>query len=145
MKNIILILVFVVIIIAVFFFYPPKTDNNLADNPKNDSIIISSPLAGATISSPLTVEGFARGSWYFEASFPLILTDWDGRIIAEHYATAQSDWMTTEFVPFKGVLEFEKPQSINGFSKRGTLIFKKDNPSGLPEHDDALEITVYFE
>ena len=112
---------------------------------KSDLIVVASPLAGSIISSPLIVEGFARGTWYFEASFPLILTDWDGRIIAEGYATAQSDWMTEAFVPFKGTLEFKKPESLNGFSNRGALIFKKDNPSGLPEHDDALEITVYFE
>jgi len=118
---------------------------------KSDLVVASSPLAGSTISSPLTVEGFARGLWYFEASFPIVLTDWDGKIIAEHYVTAEEDpstgevnWMTEKFVPFKGVIEFKKPESANGFSKRGTLILKKDNPSGLPEHDDALEIPVYF-
>ncbi len=112
---------------------------------KSDLIVVASPRAGSVISSPLIVEGFARGMWYFEASFPLILTDWDGRIIAEGYATAEGDWMTESFVPFKGTLEFKKPESANGFSNRGSLIFKKDNPSGLPEHDDALEIPVYFE
>ena len=28
--------------------------------------------------------------------------------------------------------------------KRGSLILKKDNPSGMPEHDDALEIPIFF-
>jgi len=116
---------------------------------KTDLIRIDSPRPNQGITSPLTLTGEARGVWYFEASFPIILTDWDGRIIAEHYAEAQSEWMTENFVPFEGVLEFEKPYSDMGtipdFMKRGTLILKKDNPSGLPEHDDALEIPILFE
>ena len=41
-------------------------------------------------------------------------------------------------------VEFETPDIIDGFSRRGFLMLKKDNPSGLPEHDDALEIPIYF-
>jgi len=78
-----------------------------------------------------------------------ILTDWDGRIIAQWYATAQDEWMTTDFVPFEGELEFSNPSFPGAeeghFSRRGFLIFQKDNPSGLPEHDDALEIPIWFE
>ena len=111
---------------------------------KSDMIIVTSPRAGAAIASPLTVEGYARGPWYFEASFPLILTDWDGKIIAEGYATAQGEWMTESFVPFNGTLEFKKPEAANGFSRKGTLIFKKDNPSGMPEKDDSMSIPVGF-
>jgi len=108
---------------------------------KSDLIRITSPRPNEEITSPLTITGEARGYWYFEASFPIVLTDWDGRIIAEGYATAQDDWMTEEFVPFEAELTFTADTSV---SKRGTLILKKDNPSGLPEHDDALEFPVYF-
>jgi hypothetical protein len=97
------------------------------------------------VSSPFTLRGEARGNWFFEGSFPLVLTDWDGRIIAEHYATATSEWMTTDFVPFESELEFAAPQDIGDFSRRGSLILQKNNASGLPELDDALEITVFFE
>jgi len=48
--------------------------------------------------------------------------------------------MTKKFVPFERVLEFKKP--ISGDKKK--LIFEKDNPTGLPEHDDALEIPAFF-
>ena len=71
----------------------------------------------------------------------MILTNWDGLIIAEGYATAQGDWMTTDYVPFEATLEFTADTSV---SNRGSLILKKDNPSGLPENDDALEYTVYL-
>jgi len=101
--------------------------------------------AGGRVSSPLTITGEARGYWFFEASFPVILTDWDGRIIAQHYATADGEWMTEEFVPFETTIEFETPESWGGPVNRGTLILKRDNPSGLPEHDAALEIPVVFE
>lgn len=117
-------------------------------NSKKDLIVVDEPKPLAVISSPLIVRGRARGIWFFEASFPIVLTDWDGRIIAEWYATAKDEWMTENFVPFEGTLEFKNPSfpgvDADHFSRRGYLIFKKDNPSGLPEHDDALEIPILF-
>lgn len=107
---------------------------------KKDLIQLASPLPQQIISSPLTITGEAKGNWYFEATFPIVLTDWDGKIIAEGYATAQGDWMTTAFVPFTATLEFETPS----YGVRGSLILQKSNASGLPEHDDALEIPVRF-
>ena len=113
-------------------------------------IRLDSPQPGAVIASPLTVKGEARGTWFFEASFPLVLVDWDGKIIAESFAQAKDEWMTEEFVPFLGTLVFEKPASAKAsadrpaYGVRGVLILKKDNPSGLPEHDDALEIPIMF-
>lgn len=121
----------------------PKCDFALC--PKEDLIQIESPGANKIISSPLIVKGKARGFWFFEGDFPVILTDWDGRIIIESYAMAKGEWMTEDFVPFETTLEFEKPEIIGEFAKCGALILKKDNPSGLPEHDDALEIPIFFE
>lgn len=123
------------------FFAKKLIELSPIESCKRKLIILEEPLTGSGIKSPLEIRGVARGSWYFEGDFPIILTDWDGKIIAESFATAQTNWMTEEFVPFKGILEFEKPD----FGERGSLILKKDNPSGLPENDDALEITVYFE
>ncbi len=107
---------------------------------KADLIHIDSPRPNQTIQNPLTITGRARGSWFFEASFPVFLTDWDGRIIGQGIATAKDEWMTTEFVPFEATLTYTTDPNV--YSDRGTLILKKDNPSGLPEHDDALEIPV---
>lgn len=112
---------------------------------KAELVRIKNPRPNEVIKSPLTVRGEARGFWFFEATFPIVLTDWDGKIIAEWYATAQDEWMTEDFVPFEGVLEFENPSWEADFSKRGALILRKSNPSGLPEHDDALEIPIRFE
>lgn len=103
-------------------------------------IRVSNPIPNQTISSPLTIEGEARGSWFFEASFPVVLTDWDGLIIAEGIATAKSDWMTADFVPFTATLTFKNPT----YKNNGSLILKKDNPSGLPANDNSLEIPIIF-
>lgn len=108
---------------------------------KTDLIVVDTPRPNQTINSPLTVKGRARGNWFFEASFPVVLVNWDGLIIAEGIAKAEGDWMTTEFVPFTAELRFKNPD----YKNNGTLILKKDNPSGLPENDDALEIPVLFE
>lgn len=116
------------------------TENIGNEVQKMDNIILESPRPNSTISSPLIVKGQARGSWFFEASFPVFLTDWDGLIIAQGVAQAQGDWMTTEFVPFEATLSFTADK--NAYSNRGSLILKKDNPSGLASLDDALEIPV---
>ena len=109
---------------------------------KTDMIRLTSPRPNQTVSSPLTITGEARGNWFFEASFPVMITNWDGLIIGQGIATAQGEWMTSEFVPFKAVLHFNSTSTATTYSKKGTLILRKDNPSGLPEHDDALEIPV---
>jgi Immunoglobulin-like domain of bacterial spore germination len=113
---------------------------------KADIIKIENPAGMAVISTPLALKGQARGNWFFEGSAPVSLVDWDGKIIAEGMVTADGEWMTTEFVPFTGTLEFVSPYTPGDedFMKRGSLIFKKDNPSGLPENDDALELPVLF-
>jgi len=108
---------------------------------KTNLIVVDTPRPNQTISSPLVIKGKARGSWFFEASFPVILTNWDGLIIASGVANAGEGWMTAEFVPFTAELQFKNPD----YKNNGTLILKKDNPSGLPENDDALEIPILFE
>lgn len=107
---------------------------------------------GDTISSPLVVTGEARGMWFFEASFPIALTNWDGLIIAEVPAEAvldpndpNSTWMTEEYVPFEATITFETPTAGDPAVNRGSLILQKSNASGLPEHDDAYEVQVVFE
>ena len=119
----------------------PTPSPIVTPTPYKDLNILDSPLEGGRINSPLTISGRARGNWYFEATFPVVLTNWDGLVIAEGYATAQDEWMTTDYVPFTAELVFVKPE----YGERGTLILQRSNPSGLPEYDDALEITVYFE
>lgn len=110
-----------------------------AADPHDNIIKLEEPLPQSLTSSPLLIKGKARGQWYFEASFPVILKDANGKIIAQAPAQAQGEWMTTEFVPFTATLTFSKPATATG-----TLILHKDNPSGLPENDDSIEIPLTF-
>lgn len=106
---------------------------------ENKDIRVSTPKPGDIISSPLRITGEARGVWFFEASFPVSLLDGNGKIIAQMPAQAQSDWMTAEFVPFSADLRFLLPET-----KTGTLVFEKDNPSGLPENAAEIRFEVRF-
>ena len=118
-----------------------------------DMLVVDAPKAGSVVASPLSVKGSARGTFYFEASFPIELQDANRQEIAVVPAQAQAhpnfaeqnlggqgEWMTENFVPFIATLTFEKPTTPTGF-----LVFKKDNPSGLPEHDQKFEMPVMFE
>jgi len=114
---------------------------------KADLVRLISPLPNSVVmDSPIAITGEARGYWFFEATFPVVLVNWDGLIIAEGYATADGEWMTEEFVPFNATLEFVNPYNEGDpeFMKRGSLILQRSNASGLPEHDDALEIPINF-
>jgi hypothetical protein len=114
---------------------------NEEEEKHKDLIVLDNIHAGSYISSPVTITGQARGNWFFEASFPISIVNWDGLIIGQGIATAKSDWMTEEFVPFEANITFEPAT----YKNNGAIILKKDNPSGLAEHDDALEIQIFFQ
>ena len=109
------------------------------EKEKLDLIFVNNPRPNDKIESPLFISGEARGFWFFEASFPIYLKDEKGEVISYAIATAKSDWMTENFVPFEAEIVFEKPES-----QKGELVFLKDNPSGLKEYDDELVIPVRF-
>lgn len=102
-------------------------------------IEVDAPSPGQAIRSPLEIRGRAKGPWYFEGDFPIQLLDDKGREVAVAVATARGPWMTTSWVPFRATLTFEPPTS-----KRGTLIFRKDNASGRPELDAEHRVPVWF-
>jgi hypothetical protein len=122
---------------------PPQTTTTTTTTTTSgisNLITVSSPTSGQKVSSPLTVTGQARGTWYFEASFPVELRNAAGAIIAQGPGQAQGEWMTENFVPFKSTLTF--PAQPAG--SKGTLILRKDNPSGDPARDQSVSIPVTF-
>ncbi len=127
-----------------FSFLSPQT----AQAPHSDTqtigitdlITIESPQAGTKISSPIMLTGTARGTWYFEASFPIEVLDQNGNMIGQGYGEAQSDWMTEDFVPFKASVSFTPPAA----GTPGIVRVKNDNPSGEPERDKHVDIPVVF-
>lgn len=121
-------------------------DIKIAIESHRNMITVASPAPLSIVTSPLTLTGQARGAWFFEASFPVVIKDGAGTIIAKGPATAEGDWMTSEFVPFTITLTFTNPYQASDpdFMKRGMLILRKDNPSGESVNDDSLEIPVRF-
>jgi hypothetical protein len=127
----------------------PKQNNQVVNAPSEkkatsadevlSEIKLIAPVANAIVSSPLTIEGEALGNWFFEGSFPVKLIGEDGAVLAQAVATAQGDWMTTSFVPFKAFFNFDP-----GSSAIGMIILQRDNPSGLPENDKQFGVPVRF-
>lgn len=121
---------------------PPPVQIEPVPASKDDLIVLESPLPKTSITSPLVVKGRARGNWFFEGSFPIEMVNWDGLIIGGGYATAQGEWMTTEYVPFEGTITFTRPE--NDYSDKGWIILRKDNPSDDPKFDNALEVEIQY-
>jgi hypothetical protein len=136
------VLILVLVIFATVGYVAPE--KVIAPDGLSDLIVVNYPTEGSTISSPITVTGRARGYWFFEASAPVYVVDWDGRIIGQSIVTAEGDWMTESFVPFKGTITFTTPTNVGEFSNKGAVIFKNDNPSGDPARDKAVEIPIFF-
>ncbi len=152
LSALLMVLVLAAVIFVAEFVFAPKFNLPLPAINGNDNVpqarydakelapflVIDAPRPGEKLSSPLKISGKAR-TWYFEGSFPLELRDGNGKVIAMGQATAAGDWMTDAFVPFTATLEFAKPSTA-----AGVLVFKKDNPSGLPEHDAAFRAPILF-
>lgn len=109
-------------------------------NASEDMIVVAIPSPGSVTGKEFTVVGEARGNWYFEASFPIELQDEAGNVLATGIAQAQSDWMTTDFVPF--MADIIAPSEFIG---PAVLVLKKDNASGLPEHDASISFPITVE
>lgn len=118
------------------------TDRNAPSSSPSrmeSEVIVSSPVSGSTVTSPLTVKGMAKGTWFFEANIPVSLEDESGEIIAQVGAMAESEWMTEELVPFSAEISFTTAEEA------GFLVIRKDNPSGEPQFDAEFKIPVRFQ
>lgn len=118
----------------------PMPESGCGNNqPQQAEIIITSPQQNQIINSPLKIGGKARGSWFFEAVFPVKLLDNNGKQIAFGQAQAKGDWMTSDFVDFSAVLNFSPPATNSG-----VLLFQNDNPSGLLENSKEFRLPIKF-
>lgn len=104
---------------------------------KDHLIQVTSPQSNKAVNSPFVIEGKARGTWFFEGSFPLKIVDLAGNVVTTTYATAQGEWMTEDFVDFKTQVVFAVTTTTSA-----TLILEKDNPSGLPEHANSVSVPI---
>jgi hypothetical protein len=125
--------ILVIAVVFVLLIWTSK-DQQIEADPE---VIVFSFKEGDVIESPLVVEGKAKGTWFFEASFPIKVVDQNDNILGYSYVTALGEWMTEEYVDFRGEIEFTSEEEKNGF-----FVFMKDNPSGLPEYDKEIRIPV---
>jgi hypothetical protein len=151
-RKYLLLTLFLVFVLGglIFIILPPKTvlapvpntnqsEPELVDD-KSDFIKVTKPLANSSVSSPVEISGQARGTWFFEGSFPIIIMDANDLIIGQGIATSSEEWMTENFIPFSATVYFERPETASG-----KIILKKDNPSGLKEKDDQLILPIQFD
>lgn len=103
----------------------------------NNPVRLFSPRSGEATSTPVTIQGEAIGSWFFEASFPVQLVDQNGAVLAQAPAQAEGNWMTADYVPFTVVLPF-----IVDATTSATLVLKNDNPSGDPAREQKMSIPL---
>jgi len=99
-------------------------------NCSNQDISLNLPALNSTVTSPLDIIGQAKGNWFFEGSFPIIITDANGTKLGQTTAQAQDDWTTANSVTFKASLKFAADQTT---TSQGWLILQNDNPSGDPK------------
>lgn len=118
---------------------PPVTPQATWYNADENKIVVTSPQPGAALTSTFTVSGKARGTWYFEASFPLEIVDANGKSLKIMPVQAGGDWMTADFVPFMVQV------AIPNYKGKATLILRNDNPSGLPENEASVSIPIVIQ
>ncbi|PIT88539.1 MAG: hypothetical protein COU29_02045 [Candidatus Magasanikbacteria bacterium CG10_big_fil_rev_8_21_14_0_10_36_32] len=97
------------------------------------------PAFNEFLVSPLILEGIMPGDWYFEANAIAELYDANGLQIAVASLQAQEEWMTSNPVLFKGIIDFKIPNTTTG-----TLVLKNDNPSDLPKNNKSESYPVKF-
>ena len=111
------------------------------ENASPETIRVTLPFPDAVVGKEFSVIGEARGNWFFEGSFPVLLLDTNGATLAEGIAQAEGEWMTTEFAAFRSDLRVKNQAYIGP----ATLILKKDNPSGEPERDASVSFQITIE
>jgi hypothetical protein len=153
LKGVLVAAVILAVIGGVYFFTIARNQdfviNDVSNEPDDEAVTprpvlqplikVSTPKTDEIVSSPFTILGEAPGTWFFEASFPIQILDANDQVLGTVVAQAQADWMTTAWVPFEATITFETPTTSTG-----TLVFRKDNPSGLPEHEAEYRLPVRF-
>lgn len=110
----------------------------------SDKLIILTPAKDTVITSPVSISGRARGTWFFEGSFPVEVYDSNNKLLGTSTAkfvpkSENETWMTENFVDFSGEIKFSQSAIDTGY-----ILFKKDNPSGLAQNDESYKLPVKF-
>ena len=145
-----LLVVLVVALIGAIAWFKYQSQHRVGDekvqitpayvNASQNLIMVATPTPGASVPHSFFVSGRARGYWFFEASFPVVVTDSKGVVLAQLPAQTESNWMTNELVSFSARVVI--PDFYVG---PATLTFKKDNPSGIIEKDASVSFPILIQ
>jgi hypothetical protein len=136
-RNTIIGIVFLLLLsVVAFYFYIFKYDGNNQDEGRIEVYGIE---PGQKITSPLLIKGrVTGGNWIgFEGQVGTVkLIGSNGEILGSSVLTVASDWMKLP-IDFEANLSFKNPQD-----KNVSLVFYNENPSGLPENNETMSISL---
>lgn len=129
----------ITLLLAGCSFAPSKPDRPTepGEASPHPDVRIDAPAVGAEVAPVFTVRGAARGTWFFEAVLPMKVEDESGEVLLNTFFMTADNWMTTDFVDFEKTLTVPVDTRTDA-----VLVIMKDNPSGLPEHDDEVRIPI---
>jgi hypothetical protein len=134
--------VIIVVLLGVLVFVKPANGPTVAGDAisSDGNLAVKLPAQNQVIASPVAIEGtVTNGGWFFEGSFPITVMDSNGTVLGQGTAQALSDWMSADAVPFSASIVFTAPTTATG-----TIVFMNDNPSGMPENQRSLSLSVRF-
>jgi len=136
-KNGLLIgIVFLLLLSVVFSFYLLSRKD---DNFSSKKIEVYDIKEGQVVVSPLVIKGRVfGGNWIgFEGQVGTVdLIGSDGTKLGSAILTAVSDWMQLP-IDFQAILVFEAAEDGTA-----SLVFHNENPSGLPERDETMNLPL---
>lgn len=109
--------------------------------PPQVGLIVNAPKKNNVVTSPLTISGYVNGDMWngYEGQVGSVrLLDNAGHVLAQGPLTATTEWTTTT-VYFATTLQFTSPTT-----KTGSLIFRNENASGMPERERQFILPVKF-
>jgi hypothetical protein len=104
-------------------------------------VVLETPVEDSAVTSPLTIEGLAPGTWFFEGQIIGQIISQSGQVLATVPLMAEGEWMTEQHVRFNGEAKFTAPAGDTTIK----LVIKNDNPSGLPENEKSKTYTLLLE
>lgn len=104
-----------------------------------DQIRVTSVSGNQEVSSPVVIQGQARGNWFFEEKFLVQVTDEAGKVLGRTNAQAKGDVTPEEFIPFIATVDFPTPSGVTGY-----IVLQKMTALGTVETGMSLKVPVYF-
>jgi len=135
-----------VVLVGGFLFFSQYNKQAQTPPETKPGIIVSQPLASEEVSFPLTIRGSITGlgGWIpFEGHAGTVQAiDEQGPLSEVGALLVKGEW-TTLPADFMGTLGSEDTISRIK-ADTGYLLFKNENPSGLPENDREYRLPVKF-